>query len=356
MLIELLLANVLLAQDPVAGEAERWELVDAVAFQAGDEVMTMVAFYEYFEKRRTSDDVASEEALQQAFKKAFLGAQILLLEIQAGKDLGLNAEEVDSFSRRALEDERREKGAQALAEELRAEGLDALTRAATQTDEIYEIFWRYKITGQGRAGSERPIRDRFARPSQLRAYYAVNKERLAEPPLVTFQTLAVSAANAGGSDEARALLEEVRDRALQGEDFAELVEEYGEAANAGIQEPVLLSSIADAELRDFAGTAAPGDFAAIQPTAELGPDGQPLGFRLVRLVASQAGLPAPEFDAPRVQSWLSLRYLRSQDEVRLTAARQRISRDANLWINPTCPVGRVPAEAVGTPTAPPANP
>lgn len=351
MLIALLLAKALSAQDPVAPPAERWVPIDAVAFQAGDEVMTMTSFYEYFESRRSSEDAASEAALQQAFGKAFLGAQILLLEIQAGKDLGLDAAEVDAFSHRALLEERREKGAQALAEEFRSEGLDALTRADDQTDEIYQIWWRNKITGRGPVGSERPIRDHFMRPSQLRATYSVNREQLAEPPLVTFQTLAIAAANAGGPQETLALLEEVRDRALQGEDFALLVEEYGAAANAGLQEPVLLTAIADAELAAFAGAARVGDFAAIQPSTEHGQDGQPLGFRLVRLVAKTEGLPAPEFDAPRVQAWLGDRYLKSQDDARLAAARQRISRDANLWINPAFPAGRDPADPEGPSTA-----
>lgn len=334
----LLLAALLPAPGPGVGApaedsgAEGWRLLDGVAIQAGDRIVTLSEFQRFFERGLEDRPLTTAAELDRELQKAKAAVITQQLAAQAGAELGVDRTQVDRLVDRSLADLRRERGVDGFLEYLEEQGQDGLSVGEEQTAQLLQTLWEQKHTGQSAAG-ERPILDRFVRPGTLRVSYRVNRTELGQPDRVRLRLLDLSTRAVGGLEPARLLAGELLERLRAGADFGELVLEYGVTAREtlGLTEEFAVPSLVDEELRAFAERAEVGELSEVQ---EIVREGKVLGFRIARLEEREPGSEAPPFTDPRVQDFLRDRLLRAWESGRLGEARETLEANAFVWSSP----------------------
>jgi hypothetical protein len=187
------------------------------------------------------------------------------------------------------------------------------------------------VTGRDAGPSGRPSRDRYVRPGQILHAYRKTRDDLGEPGRVVLQQLIVSTSSAGGEALARELAEELRARALSGEDFGVLAETYGntEPGSRGITRPMSEQSLSERfpVLAEFLGGAAPGDISKVLPFER---DGSVVGFIVVKLLERQEPEAVP-FEAPERQQDLSEQILSERDRYWLASGLGELLQASYVW-------------------------
>ena len=313
----------------------RRSIVEGVAVQAGEELVTLGEFDRLFKSRRElerPDSPEKEGALQ---RQSLLDLWTARLEAQKGADLGLDPAQVARISRANLRDEREKSGLGAYLAQLREEGKDALTQEMDRQQEILGAMWQYSVQGNAFAG-RRATRDATIRPGELRGIFEDNKDNLA-PVTVQVRWMIVTSADAGSSEAARASCVDARERVLAGEDLALLIEERGSELRVarGLMPYRPPEAFRDPALAAFAEKAEVGDLSEVLPlldpeTGKIDPE---LGYQLFQLHDRRIP-PEPVFDAPEVQRVLRQYFLRTRRELILERERDRLRREAYSWVNP----------------------
>jgi hypothetical protein len=320
---------------------ESWRLIDGVAMQAGDEILTLSDFQSQVDASLRGRSISTREELAGAIDSFLAGQVALSLEAQAGRELGIEPERVGNMVQRNLAERRREYGISRYLEFLEERGMDALTVEEGEADKVYQWLWRERTLGRSEVSGARPVHDYFVRPGTMRASYRQNLDELGEPDRVRLQILDHPAAAAGGVEQARQVCETARGRAAAGEDFGELVLEFG-ASNRealGITEWIPVPALIDEELRAFAARASEDDISTVLPIVR---EGETVGFLVARLEAKEAGAAAPPFTDRRMQQNLAQLIRRKQERILLGQARLDLEREAYVWRNPALagPPGR----------------
>lgn len=321
-------------QPSPAQTTQRNPILEGVAVQAGEKLVTLGEFERRLERMRELDPPTSRATEERLYKKALLDLWTARLEAQRGADLGLDPSQIARISRANLAAERDKAGLQNYLAQLRTEGSDAMTEEADRQEEILGAMWQYKALGNSFAG-RRATRDFAIRPGELRALFEENRENLA-PVRVQLRLLIVSAEGAGGSEEARASCADARERVLAGEDMALLVEERGATLrdSRGLLPWRTPDSFAE-PLASFARTAEIGDLSEVLPVLDT-KTGQPapeLGFQLILL--DDRDVPEPvEFDKADTQRRLRRVFVRQRQELILDQERDQLHREAFAWVNP----------------------
>ena len=170
----------------------------------------------------------------------------------------------------------------------------------------------------------------------IAAIYRANKDDLAQPDIVRFEILTISAAAEGGAERARQRAAELRERILAGEEFPPLVEQYGasDRETGGLTGPVEPRNLSDRRLREFALSATEGELSEVLPIER--PEEGIVGYRVVRLHNREDGGPPPSFEDAQVQRGLRVTFVRQRDNLLLSAARARLWRSAQegIWTHP----------------------
>lgn len=326
------LAAPLLAQDgaqdvlgPQQTPEDQWRDFDGVAMIINDDIITLRELDKMLKDARgmveTTTDAESAELVQQVAEVAVARR----LQTQAGKNIGIPSDDVERTIDRFLAANRRDRSAQETADWMAERGAGDLGQLRTKTrDELYRQFWESTSLGEP-AGAMRASRDRFVRPGQLREAYRINVDSLAQPPTVIFQFLALSTAAWGDAETARESLIDLRAEILAGADMGAMVDEYGASLREtrGISPRVPITRVDDPQLAAFATEAEEGALSEVLEI--LGPDGEPQGYQIARIVNRTAGQPAPEFESPAMQVDIADKLQSSWDKSRLT-----VSSD-NLW-------------------------
>jgi len=344
----------LLLQDtpaPAPQPSPRNPILEGVAVQAGDELVTLSEFQRALKRMRELEPPPDRDAEARQFRRALIELSTARLEAQEGADLGLDPDQIKKISRNALQAEREKAGLDQYLAQLHSEGKDPMREEADRKEEILQAMWEYKTVGNAFAG-RRATRDLQVRPGELRAVYAEYKNDLA-PTTVQLRVLMVPSHAAGSPDAARESCEDARTRVLAGEDFALLVEERGvESDSRGLypfRRPV---DFRDPRVRAFAQDAEIGDLSEV--TAILSPKtGEPdpaIGYQLIQLHDRNVP-PEPEFGMPEIQRQLRSTIAQHRREQVLGRERDRLHRESYSWINPIA-APRPPA----SPTTPPTRP
>ena len=318
---------------PSAPGGHGWRVLDGVAGQAGDHIITIGELAHFVEQRskQVGIKIGSDEERAGYLREALAPVILQELETQAGEDLGLDPARVERAVRLTLDERRRELGPQHYRDFLQEEGEDAIGIGLKQTDSIYRQAWIGKQLGYDNTGTERPIRDRYVRPGELRAIYRTNKNRLGDPARVRFQDLLFPVEAVGGDVErARAVVTNAREKALGGEDFDTLVEQWGFSNQEalGVTEWLEAPRLRDEYLRTFALEGEVGSYTEVLPIVERG---ETVAFHVVKLLEREEGRPVPGFEDQNVQAFLRREYMRDRDAKILDKARAQLDKSAYTW-------------------------
>jgi len=329
------------AQGPGAPPQDEsgWVLLDAVAAQAGDGVVTMRGLEQQVRERL--DELVKQGRITNAeeFKQAYilLSQKFLMdlvteeLEAQGGQDMGLDPTEIEQMISLQIRDERKRIGTANYIDKLTKDGTDPLADLDTRTKDLYRLLWARSKLGMAGAAGARPTRDRFMRPGELKLIYRSNRDRLI-PSRVRLQRIYMPIAAAGSLEGARRTLADARDRTRAGEDFGDMVDLYSSEGRGtrGISEWLPLPQLRGMPWQPWANAAQVDDFS---PIYELPTGGNPEVLILFRMHAREDP-PPPEFGGDSVQK--NLREVLSDGRDRGIMEREQdlLRRQAYTWRNP----------------------
>ncbi|NOT29605.1 MAG: peptidylprolyl isomerase [Planctomycetes bacterium] len=323
--------------------AQQNPILEGVAVQAGESLVTLGEFERHFRRRQEAQPPDSRESEERLYRETLLELWTARLEAQKGADLGLDPAQIEKITRANLEAEREKAGLEVYLAQLREEGKDALAEESERQEQIRRDLWKYSALGNA-VVARRATRDATIRPGELRAMFEENKQNLAEVT-VQLRWLVVSSRESGSPEAARASCEDARARVLAGEDLALLVEERGADLrdSRGLLPFRAPSSFADPDVAAFADKAGVGELTEVSPLSDR--NGQPapeLGYRLIQLHDRRVP-PEPDFDAPDVQRLLTRYFANERRERILGRERARLHREAYAWVNPLAGVPEVAA-------------
>ena len=309
------------------------QIVDGVAAQAGNAVITLSELNRFVETKNARRPVSTREEAQKLQVEGLREILTTRLEAQAGEDMGLDPEQVERQVQYRLDMEREEIGLAGYVDKLRAEGQDALGELRNQKSDLYVYMWRAAKVGISVAG-RRPTRDRYIRPGELRGMFEENRDAL-YPTMVRLQVLVVSSEAAGSPEEARASCEKARERVLAGEDMGAIVLELGADLRdtEGLTPEIPQGSIADPTLRKFVDQAEIGDLSSVSPI--VGPKGPTpeLGYQLVMLYDRREG-GTGDFGEVEVQRKLRSYFINKRDERVLERQKALLRSESYTWVHP----------------------
>lgn len=339
------LALSLVLQGAPAQDAPRPILMDGVAAQAGERVITLSEYEEFLKRLEEREPAPSAEAAARRRFELLREMYTAALEEQAGIDLGLDPAQIERITRLNLESERRELGLDSYVAKLASEGKDARSEEEARSREVYRELWRYGAQGNPVAG-QRATRDRTIRPGELLDLYEENKRRL-KPVRVQIRWLVVPSTSAGGPEEAKARCEEALRRLQAGEDLGLLVAELGSADfrdTLGLTPLWQPQEIPEPSLWSFAETAEIGDLSPIQPftNPRTGQPDPTRGYHFAELHERDEP-PIPAFEDAETQRVLRSYFTRDRATRILDRARNDLRREAYSWVNPI--LGNAPAES-----------
>jgi hypothetical protein len=308
-----------------------WSLVDGVALQAGDEVITLLALDRIVrpEIERNQDRIRNQADIDELTQLLVRNVVVRELEAQAGEDMGLRREDIDRIVQAQLDDFSSQ--SPSFIDELLQKGQDAFSWTEAQRKELHRYIWTRSQVGGESFGDKRPTRDRHIRPGELRAIYRANGADL-DPDQVELQVLVLEVQAAGGVESARTILEAARERALSGEDFGALVQEIASerVETRGLTGLLALNTIADPALHAFAVRAEPGDIGEVLTVPARG---TPHALVLPRLHQRVENDPPP-FGDRKVQTFLREAFTKTREERILGRERAALVEEAFTWVSP----------------------
>jgi hypothetical protein len=322
-------------QDPQAPQDPGNRILEGVAVQAGEKLVTLSEYQRLIERARAAEPQSTREGEERQRLGALRELWMSRLEAQAGAELGIDPAQIDRISRAERDKARDREGLEAYLAELEQQGKDAMAEEGDQRGKILRYMWREAALGRSIA-DKRTKRDQGMRPGELRAIYEENKHELA-PVTVQLRWLIVSSEASGGPEAALAICEDARVRVQAGEDLALFVEEHGAdfRESRGLTPLVPPRKFLHPELVAFAEKAEIGDLSPV--LALLNPKtGKPdpaLGYQLAEM--HERNVPeVPPFTNPDVQRTLRGYFKNRRDEMVLERERDRLRRESYSWVNP----------------------
>ncbi len=324
--------------DPNAG----WTRLNACVLIVNEEPVTHldiqrgVAQVLRDEKRPKSD-------AEKLYNKVVVDRATELLEIQGGKDLGFDSAMIDRYVNSQLEREAEEAGSVTkLAQELKQEEKDSFARRQEVYARANRDLWSYSIIGTATGPGGRIWRDPFVRPG--RALFN-QREALRDQPAsrmvqLTQLILSFGKPPAPGSQErVEKLINELRERVMNGEDMGELAEMYAHAAKGsrGLTPELPVAGLREKypEVGAFLEKAEAGELSPVLPFFE---DGKLAGYALLRPEEFKLAPVAPFDQAKTQQGWIEGQRQRLADE-RLHEGLRELLTAAYVWppetISPT---------------------
>lgn len=273
-----------------------------------------------------------------------------LLIRQAGEDLGLPPDAVESYVKGTLRDDLDEAGgAFGYQRKLRDDDTTALELREDRTTEIYESSWRRKIAGMG-SGQERTAEDRYVRPGHL-AQRFLRMERTgrdiknlgpvgAVAASYEFQILLMTPDGAGSMQEAAQKMEQAHMALTSGQaEWDDLVATLGELGGNGLTGRMDRERIeafldpGNGAMLEFSLGSEPDSLSPILQFPEVNPatmEKRLAGFAIYKLLA-RTPAQMPDYSAPNVQNQLR-RFIQDEgDKTRWEDELGELKRTAYIW-------------------------
>jgi len=319
----LLLSSSLPASAQLVRE-EGWQKLDEVVQIINDEIITASELSREANELRTAQNItiSTMEELRKFESEVRTRVVIRRLQAQAGKQLGLPEEQVDSLVDNHISGIRRRSGLQSYLQNLDQRGMAAEEFQLDTKRQFYGQTWMDDVVGESKSG-QRPHRDRFVRPGEMLQIYTDVREQFGAPEQVELEQFTTAPEQDADPVTALAEANELRQRAIDGADLSSLVSEVGPQRSLTTSFTVPVPTLAPApELQAFAASAEIGEFSPVQ--SDLDKQANELRysfFRLVRRIAPTA--PRPFLDG-QVQAVLTSRALAQRDEWYLALGHQEL--------------------------------
>lgn len=226
-MIAILLALAVL-QDPVVGPTNGgdWKMLDSIQLIVNEESVSTNDFVSEL-KRNTKKAVTTPADRDKAMQEAATAIVERLLRTQAGRDKGYDPKLVERYVREMMDDTLDKFGGVVnLGKALEEFDLDPQGLKQNKEAETYRALYENEIDGRAAGPGGRSHVDRYVRPGLLTFEYARRGSIDAPWTTVKLQTLGVSSKHAGGAEAARAQAQALYERAVAGEDFTKLVDDY----------------------------------------------------------------------------------------------------------------------------------
>ena len=157
---------------PAAG----WSFLNGIDVVVNDRVLT------HLEVIASLRDVTSEEELLEQLGKIRVDRIHMFLEDQAGRDMGLDPQQVEAILRYTEEDRiERLGGIQAASEQFRSRETDVVYMREFLEEDFYATTWRRWQSGTGIGPRGRISRDNYVRPGVLQMIYGVRPTAITSP-------------------------------------------------------------------------------------------------------------------------------------------------------------------------------
>ena len=320
---------------PVQDEADQdpWKPVDFVVVQVGDEMITMsdVDHNTRLQVARRKVSVTTLAELNRLRAQTVDDMVLMRLESQAAEDHEESTAETEDRVKQWLERGRRDQSAVEYTEELQESGFTPHSYQEQQLSQYRTSAFR----NQGLYGP-RPTRDAYVRPGEQRELYRIQGRELGGDPSYRFQDLVVTADQAGGVEEARALMEQLRQRLVDGEDFSALHEEYGttEIDTRGVTRLFGPDTpMPDPAIRRFALESEVGAVSPVYQVTDPRHPGEVVGYRVLRLYEFTPGSPPPPFAEAGTQELIRKIAAKNRNDIWLSVSRAGLSERSYLWLN-----------------------
>lgn len=334
------------ASAALPGQLGAWQPLDGVEGVINEEIITLSSLRRSLQWQISQGKITTEAEYDRALFRIRDNEIIARLKVQAGQDMGLAPEDVDR-----LVNERRMRikeglgGTLKMREWLRAEGLDSGTLNETISSGLIGGVWEDSITGKGGGRGRRPRVDRFIRPGQLLGAYQECRadETLwhlvgGQPAQYILQTLDLPIDEAVGLAITMDMANSLRERALAGDDFADLVDSYGRSASPGgytrARSARELGAIMGDDANKLIEVGTIGGLSEVLPVVR---SDQVIGVRILRLAHIQPAQPPKGFLEPGVQSGLERILQDGLDERRLLTELHGLNRAAYVWPTASVP-------------------
>jgi peptidyl-prolyl cis-trans isomerase SurA len=304
---------------PPSAIAPKGEIIQKVIVKVNGEIFTqselefrqIQALRDQQKNVRTARDLATDPGLMAALSSVtpdlLVDAVDELMMVQHGKELG--SKFTDAIFTRALEDLKKSNKIPddaTLQQALKQEGM---TLADLRVN-IERSFYK------GEAERRELMRNMTLTEEEARQYYNAHTDQFMKPATVTLREIVVSVPaqtvggqvsfNVSADEQAKKKIDDIRERALKGEDFAKLVAEVSESGtkdSGGVIGPVNTADLSTA-LSDLLEKMKPGDVTEPMRTRA--------GYQIIKLESRVASQPEP-FERSRDQ--ISQRILESRLDV-----------------------------------------
>jgi hypothetical protein len=330
------------APSSVEGE---WRTLNEIFLVVNEEVVTLGQFLR--EVRRSAAVVTTREDLDRLALTKRDEFQRVMLMTQAGRDLGFDPERIRDLVRedrtRLIE---RSGSVTAFGEQLSESRLSPEEFERDRENAYYGELWRAAVSGESQGAGGRPYVDAYIRPGRLLFEYRRQPVEQILPQTVQIQEIVLRILDDRSARETLALANELRDRVLAGEDFGKLAEQHSDAQQTralggrvrGHHRVDRMVEILP-ELTEFFVHGKEGDVCEPLP---LRPEGELLGYQLLRLTAVERGGELPLTDL-RIQEALRSRRAERLAELRVRRSLIELYEAAYVWPPPAPPPADTPA-------------
>ena len=311
-----------------------WRSLDEVVLIVDEDVISKGEFMYLIELERRRTALNTRRQVNELFERLTVDQADRILATQAGRDLGIDPEQVELRVQQSIHEMVDQFGVTELSRQLRGRGYDSKRWRDQRADELYRQHWEALKMGKLPNQNGRFIQDRYVRPGYLRYMFdrligddEILLELGGRPEEVVVQNVLIGASkDDGGVEGARRKAAAIRLECMAGKDFAEFVEPGTE--NQGIVDAKPTSKYrVFPGIHDFLMRAEVGD---VSKPISVENEGRIVAWRVVKLLERRERT-TPDFESPEVQKRVEELTLRDMDQMRLHLALNELYESAYVW-------------------------
>ena len=317
----------------------QWSPLNGVEVVVNGDVITRRRLERVLAREVRRYGVTTRREFEQLQAAIYRNSVDSLLMRQGGEDLGIAKKDIDRLVgnwwdwRTATAG-----GVKAMQESLEMQEITAADQREIYGEDLLRRSFENTVTGRDRGPNGRVIQDRFVRPGERQgAYRRVCRDRWnldtigGRAPRMVLQELLIPVRASDPPEIARELLADLLAQVEEGEDFAVLVEEFGERADDGLTEPLALRDVERLFGGQLAGSLREAAVGTVTPPQPIMSGEDVLAWRAIQLREVHAAEP-PVFADGEVQAAVERNLLDRRDDIHRKRALDERLATSYVWI------------------------